>query len=449
VDPVEEPAVPSFLPPRRGAFNPPDLLGRLRAGDPITRVTLSDGGQAWLVTRYDDARFVLCDPRFSADATNPGLPSLSPGRVFPWTRRTMSRMDDPRHADLRRVLAAEFTPARVAALRPTIERIVTSEIDDMLAAAAKPVDFHAAFATQVPGRLINELLGVPANDHERLRDLRRTLTSRTTTVDQLMAADDTLYEYCADLVSRRMADSPDDSADEADDSADDFVGRLVARGRRTGRHGPSGRNSQPDNSQRDDSPPRNSQTCNSQIRNSQVLSHQELSLMVKLLMVAGQEPTANMISLAILTMLLTPGWFGTIQTNPDVVPDAVEELLRFHTLIHDGLPRVAKEDVVVGGVGISAGDGVIVSLASSNRDGSVFERPNELDMNRHRAGRHLTFGAGVHRCVARGLARAELRIALRTLAVRIPTLQLAVPFADISFMEDMHIYGVRELPVTW
>ena len=197
-----------------------------------------------------------------------------------------------------------------------------------------------------------------------------------------------------------------------------FIGRLVARGRR-------------------DEPGR------------QALSPQELSLMVKLLMVAGQEPTANMISLATLTMLLTPGWFGAIQTSPDVVPNAVEELLRFHTLLHDGLPRVAKEDVVVGGVTIAAGDGVIVSLASGNRDASVFERPNELDMTRDRAGRHLTFGAGVHRCVARGLARAELRIALRTLAVRIPTLQLAVPFADISFMEDMHIYGVRELPVTW
>jgi cytochrome P450 len=399
--------VPGYLPPRRGPFNPPDLLGRLRAGDPITKVTLCDGSEAWLVTRYDDARFVLCDPRFSADATNPRLPSLSPGRVFPWTRRTMSRMDDPRHADLRRVLSAEFTPSRVAALGPTIEQIVTSQIDDMLAVQVTPVDFHAAFAAQVPRRLMYELLGVPAADQVRLRDWAKTLTSRTTTAERLTAADDALYEYCAELVTRRIK-AP----------TDDFIGRLVARGRK---HEPG----------------------------RQALSHQELSLMVKLLMVAGQEPTANMISLATLTMLLTPGWFGAIQTNPDVVPNAVEELLRFHTLLHDGVPRVAREDVLVGGVTISAGDGVIVSLASGNRDASVFDRPNELDMTRHRAGRHLTFGAGVHRCVARGLARAELRSALGTLAVRIPTLQLAVPFADISFMEDMHIYGVRELPVTW
>jgi cytochrome P450 len=409
-------AVPGFLPPRRGAFNPPDLLGRLRAGDPITKVTLSNGRVAWLVTRYADACAVLCDPRFSADAANPGLPALSPGRVFPYTRRTMSRMDDPRHADLRRVLATEFTPARVAALRPSIEQIVTSEIDGMLAAEITPIDFHAAFAVQVPRRLMYELLGIPAADHERLRECAKTLTSRTTTVERVTEADDTLYYYCADMVARRMAEM-DGMAESADRSAD-FIGRLVAQGRR---HSPG----------------------------REALSHEELSLMVKLLMVAGQEPTANMISLATLTMLLTPGWFGAIQTKPEVVPNAVEELLRFHTLLHDGVPRIAKQDVVVGGVTIAAGDGVIVSLASGNRDAAVFERPNELDMTRHRAGRHLNFGAGVHRCVARGLARAQLQIALRTLTVRIPTLQLAVPFADISFAEDMHIYGVRELPVTW
>ncbi len=406
-------AVPGYLPPRRGPFNPPDLLGRLRAGDPITKVTLCDGRTAWLVTRYDDACFVMCDPRFSADATNPSLPSLSPGRVFPWSRRTMSRMDDPRHADLRRVLAPEFTPTRVAALGPTIERIVTSGIEGMLATEVKPVDFHTAFADHVPRRLMYELLDVPAADQERLRAWAKILTSRTTTVEHLTEADDALYGYCADLVTQRMAESAEAPVESAD-----FIGRLVARGRR-------------------DEPGR------------EPLSHEELSMMVKLLMVTGQLPTANMISLATLTMLLTPGWFWAIQTNPEVVPDAVEELLRFHTLLHDGVPRVAKEDVVVGGVTIAAGDGVIVSLASGNRDASVFERPNELDMTRHRAGRHLTFGAGVHRCVARGLARAQLRIALRTLAVRIPTLQLAVPFAEISFLEDMHIYGVRELPVTW
>ncbi|HEU5159136.1 MAG TPA: cytochrome P450 [Streptosporangiaceae bacterium] len=415
-------AVPDFLPPRRGPFNPPDLLGRLRAGDPITKVTLYDGRKAWLVTRYDDVRFVLCDARFSADATNPGLPSLSRGRVFPSARRTMSRMDDPRHADLRRVLAAEFTPARVAALRPTIERIVTTAIDGMLAVDAHPVDFHAAFAVRVPGRLIYELLGVPATDQVMLRGWTRVLTSRVSSFDQLTAADDALYEYCADLVARRMRESADESTGESTrgpaDEAPDMIGRLVARGLRP--H-----------------------------RGHQPLTHQELSLMVKLLMVTGQDPTANMISLAVLTMLLTPGWFGAIQTSPETVPGAVEELLRFHTLNHIGLPRVATQDVVVGGVTIAAGDGVIVSLASGNRDASVFERPNELDMTRHRAGRHLAFGAGVHRCVARGLARAELCIALRALAVRIPTLQLAVPFADISFMEDTHIYGVRELPVTW
>lgn len=413
-------AVRGFLPPRRGPFNPPDLLSELRAGDPITKVTLVDGRQAWLVTRYDDALSVLCDPRFSADATNPGLPSLSPGRVFPCERRTMSRTDGPRHAALRDVLAPEFTAERVAGLRPLIERIVASAIDGMLAADARPVDFHAAFAVPVPGRLLCALLGVPDADQPRLWSWAKILTCRTTTAGELAAADDALYAYCADLVARRLAEPPDQAAAERGDRAgddragDDMLGRLVDRGVRSGR-----------------------------------ITGRELSLMVKLLVVAGHEPTANMISLGTLTLLLTPGWYGAVGDEPGAVPGAVEELLRYHTLIHDGLPRVATEDVVVGGVAIAAGDAVIVSLASGNRDAAVFDRPNELDMFRPNAHSHLAFGAGAHQCVARELARAELRIALRRLAERIPTLQLAVPFADISFMEDMHIYGVRELPVTW
>jgi cytochrome P450 len=400
-------AVRGFLPARRGPFHPPDLLSELRAGDPITKVTLCDGRRAWLVTRYEDARAVLCDPRFSADATNPGMPSLSPGRVFPSERRTMSRTDGPRHAALRGVLAPEFTPERVTRLGPLVERIAASAIDGMIAAGARPVDFHAAFAVPVPGRLVCALLGVPDGDQERLRSWAKVLTSRTTTAGELTAADDALYAYCADLVARRLAGP-------AGDDGVDMLGRLVDRGVRTGR-----------------------------------LTSRELSLMVKLLVVAGHEPTANMISLATLTLLLTPGWYGAMGADPGAVPGAVEELLRYHTLIHDGLPRVATEDVNVGGVTIRAGEGVIVSLASGNRDAAVFHRPNELDMFRPNAESHLAFGAGAHRCVARELARAELRIALRTLAARIPTLQLAVPFADISFMEDMHIYGVRELPVTW
>jgi cytochrome P450 len=394
--------VRSFLPPRSGPFNPPEILRQLRERDPITKVTLWDGSQAWLVTRYNDARLVLRDPRFSADASNPGMPSLSPGRVFPSARRTMSRMGEPRHGELRHMLAAEFTMERVDELRPAIERIVTEQIDSMLEAAT-PVDLHAAFAAPVASRLICELLGAPLADQQFLRDRTKILMARGAPRSESWKAADELSDYCARLVTRKLREP-----------SDDVLGRLAARELRGGR-----------------------------------LSHEELSLIARLLMVAGHATTPNMISLATLTMLLSPGWFPALAEAPEVMPNAVEELLRYHTPIHEGLPRVAVRDVTVGGVTIPAGDAVVVSLASSNRDGTVFDCPNELNPKRRGADRHLTFGYGAHGCLAQTLTRAELQIALRALAIRIPTLQLAVPFSNISFTEDMYIYGVEQLPVTW
>jgi cytochrome P450 len=393
--------VRSFLPPRSGPFNPPEMLRRLRERDPIPRVTLRDGSQAWLVTRYDDARLVLRDPRFSADASNPGMPSLSPGRVFPSARRTMSRMGERRHGELRHMLAAEFTTERVDELRPAIERIVTEQIDSMLEAGT-PVEFHATFAAPVTSRLICELLGAPPTDQQFVLDHTNMLMARGARSESRRAADE-LSDYCARLVTRKLREP-----------SDDMLGRLAARELRGGR-----------------------------------LSHEELSLIARLLMVAGHATTPNMISLATLTMLLSPGWFRALGEAPEVMPNAVEELLRYHTPMHEGLPRVAVQDVTVGGVTIPAGDAVIVSLASSNRDDTVFDCPNELNMKRRGAERHLTFGYGAHSCLAQTLTRAELQIVLRALPIRIPTLQLAVPFSNISFTEDMYIYGVERLPVTW
>jgi cytochrome P450 len=154
-----------------------------------------------------------------------------------------------------------------------------------------------------------------------------------------------------------------------------------------------------------------------------------------------------MLSLGTLTMLLNPEWRRVMRDAPEAAPGAVEELLRYHTLMHDGLPRVATEDVIVGGTLISAGDGVVVSIASGNRDDDVFDRPDELDMERVNARRHLTFGYGPHQCLGQWLARAELQIALPAVAKK--GLRLAVPVEELSFKEDMHVYGVHELPVTW
>jgi len=179
------------------------------------------------------------------------------------------------------------------------------------------------------------------------------------------------------------------------------------------------------------------------------LSHDELVRMIHLLIVAGYENPANMIGLGALSMVMDPEWFKAVSAQPERLPDLVEELLRYHTVAsHDGAPRVAAEDMTVGDVTIRAGEGMIVYLASANRDEEAFPNADELDLDRD-ARRHLAFGQGVHMCVGRFLARAQLQISLSTLGNRIPTLRLAVPIEEIPFREDMHSYGVHKLPVTW
>jgi cytochrome P450 len=388
-----------FLAPRSHPFHPPEQLAEMRAGKSIARIPFWDGRQVWLITRYEDARFVLHDRHFSADSEK-GLPALSPGRAYP--RRSMSRMDDPRHGEIRRMLNHEFLTARVDELRPIITRIVETQIDRLLS-ETPPVDFHRSFALPVPSGLVSELLGVPEEEQRVFQETTQVLVSSTATKEEFAAADDVLYALCERLITQRE-----------EQPVDDLLGRLVTNEVATGR-----------------------------------LGHDEACQTAKLLIIGGHDTTANMISLGLLTMIMNPGWAETLRTRPDVVPNAVEELLRFHTPNHDGVPRVALEDVMVGDTLIKAGDGLIVLLAASNRDDTVFPDPDTLDVERSEARHHLTFGHGTHNCLGKWFARAELQIALPAVATRIPTLRLAVPFEDLNFKEDAHIYGVHELPVAW
>lgn len=389
-----------YLPPRTRPFDPPDILSEFRAVSPLTKVTMWDGSKVWLVTQYGAARDILRDPRFSVDVNNPGLPRLSPGRVR--VTPTMSRMDDPRHGQIRRMLADEFLSGRIKKMRPAISRIVETQIDHLLS-LDPPTDFHEEFALPIPSRVIGELLGVPSSEHRTFHETTQVLLSRTATKEEFAAADDELVSLCARLLAQKEPEA-----------ADDVLSRTIAQEMRAGR-----------------------------------LTAEEAYHTTKLLIIGGHETSANMISLGTLTMLLNPEWFQAMRDQPEVVPDAVEELLRFHTPMHDGLPRVATADVVVAGTLIKAGEGVIVSLAAGNRDESEFEHPDELELRRERARRHLSFGDGAHKCLGQWLARAELQIALPAIARRVPTLRLAVPLEEISFKEDSHVFGVHALPLAW
>ncbi|MGG2461629.1 cytochrome P450 [Streptomyces sp. RGM 3693] len=379
-------------------FDPAPAITDAARAEPVTRATLWDGSPCWLVTGHQNVRAVLGDPRFSADAHRPGFPFLTAGnREALGTNRTFLRMDDPEHARLRRMLTAEFVVKKVEAMRPEVQRLADDLLDQMTAGRTSG-DLVTDFALPLPSLVICLLLGVPYEDHEFFQERSRILLTLRSTPEETRAAQDELLEYLVRL-ARAKREKPDDA----------IVSRLAARGE---------------------------------------LDDTEIATMGRLLLVAGHETTANMTALSTLALLRNPDQLARLRAEPALIKGAVEELLRYLTIVHNGAPRVATEDVVVGGRTIRAGEGVLCMLNSANRDAEVFPDGDALDVARD-ARRHVAFGFGVHQCLGQPLARVELQIAVETLIRRLPTLRLAVPYEEIPFRGDMAIYGVHSLPIAW
>jgi cytochrome P450 len=395
--------IPEF-PMARAASCPFDPPPELRARAPVTRVRLWDGSTPWLITGYADGRALLGDPRVSADTTRPGFPHTSAaGRARRTQARTFIGMDDPDHARLRRMVTATFAIRQVEALRPPIQRIV-DELIDALLAGPRPVDLVEAFALPVPSLVICQLLGVPYADHDFFQRRSRLLVNREVPTERVMAAQGELIEYLDGVIAAKLA-AP----------ADDLLSRLAVERVATGE-----------------------------------LSQREAAVMAVLLLIAGHETTANMIALGTLALLEHPDQLAALRAaeDPTAIAGAVEELLRYLSIVHSGRRRVALEDIEVGGQLIRAGDGIVVANDLANRDEQPFSDPDRLDIHRDARG-HVAFGFGVHQCLGQPLARVELQVVYGTLYRRIPGLRLAVPLEQIPFKHDGAIYGVYELPVTW
>ncbi|GAA1932594.1 cytochrome P450 [Streptantibioticus ferralitis] len=384
-------------------FDPPPTLYTLQGRAPVSRVRLWDGSSPWLVTRYEDQRALLADPRISADSTHPHHPHQSPGSLV---RRRQSRsfisMDDPEHARQRRMVTAAFSIKHVEALRPAIQKIVDGLIDAMLA-GPKPVDLVQAFALPVPSLVICELLGVPYADHDFFQANSKVLIKRATPPEQARAATQRLIDYLDRLIGDKLVHP-----------ADDLLSTLAARVK------------------------------------AGELSRREAANTGILLLIAGHETTANMIALGTLTLLQHPDQLARLRESddPKVIASAVEELLRYLNIVHSGRRRVALEDIEIGGVTIRAGEGVILANDIGNRDPAAFPDPDRLDIGRDTR-HHVAFGFGVHQCLGQPLARVELQVVYGTLYRRIPTVQLAVDLEEIPFKHDGLVYGVYELPITW
>jgi cytochrome P450 len=382
-------------------FDPPPALRELQDQEQMARVRLWDGSQPWLVTRYAEQRTLLADARLSADIANPGYPSPAPLRPS-GDSIGFILMDDPEHRRLRRMVTAPFAIKRVEAMRPAVQAIVDRLIDELLA-GPNPVDLVEAFALPVPSLVICDLLGVPYADHDFFQASSKNMISRSVPPEQRAASFQALHDYLDALLASKTTEPGDDVLSE-------LTGR-VTRGE---------------------------------------LTRREAAGMGVLLLIAGHETTANMIALGTAALLEHPAQLALLRDaeDPKLIANAVEELLRYLNITHNGRRRVALEDIEIDGRIIRAGEGVILANDIGNRDPAMFADPDRLDLTRD-AQRHLAFGFGVHQCLGQPLARLELQVVYGTLYRRIPTLKLATDLTNVPFKHDGSVYGVYELPVSW
>ncbi|MEU9619474.1 cytochrome P450 [Streptomyces sp. NPDC088251] len=381
-------------------FDPDETYTRLRADQPVSPVRCPAGMNAWLVSRYEDIRDVLTDPRLSSRGAGSMhmLPSYDMRDPLPGS---MIQLDGEEHARLRRLLIGEFTVRRMEALRPYIQMIADEHIDAMLAGPSG--DLVQDFALPIPSLVICEMLGVPYEDHEVFQRDSELLMGFEADEAARDAASRRLEGCLGELIGQRLTEP-----------GDDLLSRLIARGNETDRP----------------------------------LTVEELATLGVLLLVAGHETTANMIALSTLVLLEDPARMAALQAAPDTVGTAVEELLRYLSVIQFGLFRYATEDVTVGGTAVKAGEWLVAAIPSGNRDESVFSAPDTVDLGRQ-ARTHLALGFGAHQCIGQQLARIELQVALTTLLRRMPGLRLAMPLAQSEFKRNDIVYGLRSMPVVW
>jgi cytochrome P450 len=401
---MDQPEAPRFpFPAAPDPYDPPPTARELNARCPVTKVTLPNDTSAWLVTGFDEAREVLTGQQYSRALV------YAPGRTVYGVEATaagsISAMDPPEHTQYRRLPAGALTDRRVQALRPRVAEIVDDAIDAMLA-GPRPADLSAAFSRIVPAKVICLLLGVPVADIGTFSEWSNAMFGDWNRPPERIAqAQAALGAYMAELIARKRL-APED----------DLIGVL------TGAYDAGG-----------------------------TLTEEELVKFCFALLGAGYETTASMISLSFLALCRHPGELDRLRADPDLIPAAVEELLRYIDINGSGwvpFSRITREEVTLGGVTIPAGEAVLPYIQAANRDPAAFDDPDRLDLGRP-SRPHLGFSAGAHYCMGAPLARVELQEAFRGLLTRLPGLRMAVPVSDLEFREGQAITSMRELPVTW
>jgi cytochrome P450 len=373
----------------------------LRTTEPVCRIQLPYGGQAWLVTSYAEAATVLSAPGFSRAATaGRELPRETPEQQ---SRSSLQALDPPEHTRVRNLAARALTPRRIAALRPHVERH-SAELLAAMQAGGPPADLISSYARLLPVRLISELRGIPASDQDKLLTWSDA-TSADTTIPlerrQQLAAE--LTDYVNALIAERRA-TP----------GNDLISALI-----TARDG------------------------------GQHLTEQELVELTTIVLVGGNDTTSNQLGNFAFVLLTHPRQLEALRENPALIPAAVEELVRFIPFgASTMLPRVAIRSAVLGGQRISPGDVLFIANESANRDERVFGDGERLDFGRA-TNPHLGFGHGPHYCLGAHQARLQLQVAVQHWLELLPGLRLAVPPEQIEWRNDQIVRGPAALPVTW
>jgi cytochrome P450 len=386
--------------------DPYPTYARLRADSPVIKVR-TPRFDSYLVTRFEDARAALSDPRLSKDLYRAGDTYLEVfGEKARQINTNMLNSDPPMHTRLRRLVTQAFTPRRIEAMRPRVEAIVEGLLDGI--APRGTTDFVDDFALRLPLAVIGDLLGIPPADHEQIlsgTQVIRTVGTggRSPQEDRaaIGAAQQGLHAYFAGLVTAKRA-AP----------AEDLVSSLIAARDDEGR-----------------------------------MSEAELVSSAFLLLFAGYQTTSDFLGNAMVALLTHPDQYELLRREPERIPNAVEELLRFDCSVPVSSFRFATEDLEIGGVPVPAGSIVTVVLSSANHDPALVDSPDRLDLTRE-PGSHMAFGHGIHYCLGTALARMEATTALRRVLLRLPDLRLDVPVEELQWLPAASAFrGLLELPL--
>lgn len=369
-----------------------------------TKVRMSDGRDAWFFHRHEDVRTLMLHPALSADRSHPAFPAMSTGgkAAFQHFATFLISMDGSQHQRHRRPLIPQFSMKRMREFRPRIEAIVDDAVAALIADGPTS-DVVRYVSSVVPRRVIAELMGVTPEHLDRFYELAGRFLDRSLGSEE------------RDTTARAMRQNMDELVEQkCRNPGDDVLSREVCR----------------------------------QERETGTVDVAGLASLAQLMLLAGHESTSEMISLGVLALLEHPVERQRLLDDPSGFPVAVDELIRFFSVVEIGMARVALEDLEIGGVEIRRGEGVIASNVAANRDPTVFDAPHELRLDRE-SNPHLAQGIGSHQCLGMNLAQVELSAVYERLFRALPRLRLTEEVAALPFKLDGLIFGVSSLPVTW